>query len=154
MAIYEEYYEEVKDAAGRIVRVETRYPQDFNFAYDVVDQIALRTPDRTALVHRSSDGKRTVLSFGDLKRLSDRTANALRSLGIVKGDAVMLLLKRRYEFWVIILALHKLGAVAVPTSHMVSSEDIRERVKKSRAKAIFCVGEESICQRVENAIAG
>ncbi len=152
--IYEKYYKEVTDAYGEIVSIDTSYGKDFNFAYDVVDAIAMESPDKTALVHRSTLGARTVLTFGDLKTKSDKAANALMGLGLGKGDPVMLLLKRRYEYWILILALHKIGAVAIPTSHMVSSEDIRERIEVSGAKAVICVNSESICDKVKDAVEG
>ena len=152
--IYEKYYKEVTDASGEIVSIDTSYGKDFNFAYDVVDAIAMESPDKTALVHRSTSGARTVLTFGDLKTKSDKAANALMGLGLGKGDPVMLLLKRRYEYWILILALHKIGAVAIPTSHMVSSEDIRERIEVSGAKAVICVNSESICDKVKDAVEG
>ena len=94
--IYERYYKEITDASGNVTGIETSYDKNFNFAYDVVDVIAGESPDKTALVHRSTEGIRTQLSFGDLKKLSDKAANALMSLGIKKGNPVMLLLKRRY----------------------------------------------------------
>ena len=150
--IYEEYYREVRDSKGKIAKIKTTCPPDFNFAYDVVDRFAQEDPDKLALVHRSAEGKETRLSFGDLKKLSDKAANAFRKLGIKKFDSVMLLLKRRYEFWISILALHKLGAIAVPTSHMVSAEDISERIAVAGTKAIICVNSESICDKVKEAI--
>lgn len=150
--IYEDYYREIKDTKGKITGIDFSYNDNFNFAYDVMDRRAKETPDERALVHKTAEGKRTVFTYADIKRLSDKTAVMLRGLGVAKGDAVLLLLKRRYEFWISILALHKLGAVAVPTSHMVSAEDIRERVKLSKAKAVICVNADDICDKVEKAI--
>ena len=150
--IYEDYYREVRDSKGEIVEIKTTCPPNFNFAYDVVDRFAFENPDKLALVHRSAEGKETRLSFGELKRLSDKAANAFKKLGISKNDSVMLLLKRRYEFWISILALHKLGTIAVPTSHMVSAEDISERATVAGTKAIICVNSESICDKVKEAI--
>ncbi len=150
--IYERFYKENRDGSGNITGIELEYKDDFNFAYDVTDAWAYEAPDKTALVHRSADGKRTVLTFADLKRYSDKASNALKGLGIKKGDPVMLLLKRRYEYWILILALHKLGAVAVPTSHMVSSEDIRERVMAASVKAVICADHGDICDRVRIAV--
>ena len=153
-SIYEKYYKEIKDSDGNVINIDLNYDPDFNFAYDVVDEWAKESPDKTALVHRSAEGKRTVLTFGELSRLSNKAANALRELGIGKGAPVMLLLKRRYEYWILILAIHKLGAVAVPTSHMVSSEDIRERVEAASVKAVICVDSDDICERVSEALNG
>ena len=152
--IYEDYYKEILDENGRITDIELSYDDSFNFAYDVMDRLAKEYPDERALVHKTAEGKRTVFTFADIKRFSDRTVVMLSKLRITKGDAVLLLLKRRYEFWISILALHKLGAVAVPTSHMVSAEDIRERAKLSGAKAVICVNADDICDKVERAIEG
>ncbi len=152
--IYERFYREIKDASGNITALDITYEKNFNFAYDVVDVMATKFPGKKALVHRSTSGVRTVLTFGDVKRLSDKAANALMSLGIGKGSPVMLLLKRRYEYWILILALHKIGAVAIPTSHMVSSEDIRERIEVSGTKAVICVNSENICDKVRDAVKG
>ena len=152
--IFERYYKEIKDGSGRVVKTDISFGDDFNFAYDVVDEYARISPEKTALIHRSPDGVRTVFTFGEIKKLSDKAANAFRSLGIGKGDPVMLLMKRRYQFWISILAVHKLGAVAVPTSHMVSAEDIRERCEVAKIRAVICVNSENICEKVKEAIAG
>ena len=140
--IYQKYYKEKCDKDGNIVSIETSFDDNFNFAYDVIDKFAEECPEKLAMVHRSMDGRDTRFTFGDLKRLTNKAANALKSLGIKRGDPVMLLLKRRYEFWISILAIHKLGAIAIPTSHMVSSEDIKERINISGAKAVICVTSE------------
>ncbi len=152
--IYEDYYREIPDENGRIKDIELRYDDSFNFAYDVMDRLAKECPDERALVHKTADGRKTVFTFADIKRLSDITAVMLNKLEITRGDAVLLLLKRRYEFWISILALHKLGAVAVPTSHMVSADDIRERAKLVKAKAVICVNADDICDKVERALDG
>ncbi len=152
--IYEDYYREITAADGTIQSVETRFDEHFNFAYDVVDRHARECPEKLALVHRSTDGVDTRYTFADMKRLSDKAANALRAKGIGRGDAVMLLLKRRAEFWIAVLALHKLGAVAVPTSHMVSAEDIAARAKAAVAKAIVCAACGDICEKVAEAVRG
>ncbi len=152
--IFEKYYREIPGADGSVAEIETLYEENFNFAYDVVDRFAESEPDRLALVHKSVDGIVTRFSFGNLKKLSDTAASAMQRLGIGKGMPVFLLLKRRFEFWIAILALHKLGAIAVPTSHMVSSEDIRERCRKAGAKAVLCVNSDDICDKVKEAIRG
>ena len=152
--IYEDYYKEIRDDQGNITDVIFDYDEDFNFAYDVMDRFADESPDQLALLHKTAEGRITRFSFGDIKRLSDKAANALGSLGIGRGDGVMLLLKRRYEFWISILAIHKLGAVAIPTSHMVSAEDIRERMRLSGAKAVICVNTDDICDKVAEAVTG
>ncbi|WP_029233358.1 AMP-binding protein [Butyrivibrio sp. VCB2006] len=150
--LYTEYYSEILDDYGKVKDVNISFPESFNFAYDVVDRYAKTEPDKLALVHKSTEGVITRFTFYELKKLSDKTANMLRRFGICRGDSVMLLLKRRYEFWTSIIAIHKLGAVAIPTSHMVSEKDISERIKLSKAKAVICVNSEDICDKVRNAI--
>jgi acetyl-CoA synthetase len=150
--LYTNFYKEKLDDKGNIEGVDFLYDESFNFAYDVVDKYAETEPDKLALVHKSTDGVVTRFSFADLKRLSDKTANMLSKLGITKGDSVMLLLKRRYEFWISIIALHKLGAVAIPTSHMVSVKDIAERIRMAGAKAVICVNSDDICDKVKAAV--
>jgi len=150
--IYEEYFQEECDENNCLRAVQTHCPEDFNFAYDVMDRHAKERPTDIALVHKSADGVVKRFTFAQIRKLSDRAANVFLSDGIQRGDAVMLLLKRRYEFWISVLALHKLGAVAVPTSHMVSAQDIEERIGMAGVKAILCVGEESICEKVTQAV--
>ncbi|MBO5551247.1 MAG: AMP-binding protein [Lachnospiraceae bacterium] len=152
--IYEDYYKEIKDSQGNITDIEFTCDDNFNFAYDVMDRFAKEAPDQLALLHKTAEGRITRFSFEDMRRLSDKAANALRKIGISAGDSVMLLLKRRYEFWISILAIHKLGAVAIPTSHMVSAEDIRERMSLSGAKALICVNAEDICAKADEALKG
>ncbi len=150
--LYTEFYKEILDSNGNIKDISFSYDRNFNFAYDVVDRYALEEPEKIALIHKSTDGKVRKFSFAELKRLSDKAANMLIDLGIGKKDSVMLLLKRRFEFWICILALHKLGAVAIPTSHMVSATDIAERLVLSGAKAVICVNSDDICNKVSDAI--
>lgn len=150
--IYEDYYKEILDSRGKVQEIRFSYDDNFNFAYDVMDRLAKEMPKSRALVHKTAEGEKTSFSFGDIKTLTDKAANMFLSLGIGRGDAVMLLLKRRYEFWISILALHKIGAVAVPTSHMVSAEDISERAALAEVKAIVCVNCDVICDKVKEAI--
>ena len=149
--LYEEFYKEEIGKNGKISGITTRIPDNFNFAYDVIDRLAKDEPDSLALVHRSAEGKTSRYTFSDISRLSNKAANMLKGLGVHKGDAVMLLLKRRFEFWISILAIHKLGAVAIPTSHMVSAQDITDRAKRAAARVIICVNSGDICDKVKKA---
>ncbi|MBQ7463766.1 MAG: AMP-binding protein [Lachnospiraceae bacterium] len=152
--IFEKYYKEITDESGKVVRIESSIPDDFNFAYDVMDVLSEEMPDELALLHKSAEGIEKRFTYADIRRLTDKAANALTDAGLKKGDRILLLLKRRYEFWIAILAIHKIGAVAVPTSHMVSVDDIRERVIKAKARAVICANSEQICTRVADAVAG
>ena len=113
-------------------------PDGFNFAYDVVDWYAANEPDRRALVWCDDNGEK-IFTFADMKRMSDKAANMFRAAGIKKGDPVMLILKQRYEFWFCILGLHKLGAITIPATHMLTTHDIEYRVKMASIKMVVCV---------------
>ena len=123
-------------------------PEHFNFAYDVMDQWAEEKPDKLALLWTNDEGDCKRFSFRDLKELSERAASYFMQLGIGRGDMVMLILKRRYEFWISMLALHKIGAVAIPATHMLTTKDIVYRNNRASVKAIVCAGEEYIMQQV------
>lgn len=117
-----------------------KVPENFNFAYDVVDKWAEEAPDKPALLWTNENGNERQFSFADMKEYSDRTASFFQSLGIGKGDKVMLILKRRYQFWFSILALHKLGAVCIPATHLLTAKDIIYRCNAAKIKAIVAVG--------------
>ena len=123
-------------------------PEHFNFAYDVMDEWAKEKPEKLALLWTNDEGECIRFSFKDLKEQSDRAAAYFMSLGIGKGDMVMLILKRRYEFWLSMLALHKIGAVAIPATHMLTTHDIVYRNNRASVKAIICAGEEYIMEQV------
>ena len=123
-------------------------PEHFNFAYDVMDEWAKEKPEKLALLWTNDEGECIRFSFKDIKEQSDRAAAYFMSLGIGRGDMVMLILKRRYEFWLAMLALHKIGAVAIPATHMLTTHDIVYRNNRASVKAIICAGEEYIMEQV------
>ena len=127
-------------------------PESFNFAYDVMDQWAVEAPDDIAILWTSETGERKEITFLQLKEETDRVASYFQTLGIEKGDMVMLILKRHYEFWVAVLALHKIGAVAIPATHMLTTQDIVYRNNKAGVKGIVCVGEDYVLTQVQNSI--
>jgi len=127
-------------------------PENFNFGYDVVDEWATKAPNKRALCWTNDKGEHIDFTFSDIKRESDKTASYFQSLGIGKGDMVMLILKRRYEFWFSIIALHKIGAVAIPATHLLTKKDIVYRTNAADIKAIIAVGEETILNHVEEAL--
>lgn len=137
---YEDFYENLK----------INVPENFNFAYDVVDEYAKTTPDKVAIVWCDKSGDEKTFTFGQLKEYSDKTANYFKSLGIKRGDPVMLILKRRYEFWFCILALHKLGAVTIPATHLLTSKDIVYRANAADIKMIVCVNEPEVVMHIED----
>ena len=131
--------------------LEFNVPANFNFAYDVMDVWAREAPDKCALIWTSDTEAERRFSFADLKRESDKVAGYLDSIGIGRGDFVMLILKRRYQFWTIMLALEKIGAIAVPATFLLTSHDIVYRCKSAEIKAIICCGDERILDSVAEA---
>ena len=127
-------------------------PENFNFAYDVMDVWAAEKPNKTAMIWTNDEGREIVFTFQDFKTLSDQAASYFQTLGIGHGDKVMLILKRHYEWWVSMLALHKLGAVAIPATHMLTTNDIVYRNNRASVKAIICVGEEYVLTQVSEAM--
>ena len=127
-------------------------PENFNFAYDVMDELAYTTPNARALVWCNDDGEEAIFTFVDMKTRSDQAANFLRAQGIKKGDMVMLILKRHYEFWWLILALHKIGAVGIPATHLLTEKDIVYRVNAADIKMIITTSDhEDIFDNIDNA---
>ncbi len=124
-------------------------PSRFNFAFDVVDDIALHNPEKVAMVWCNDEGSEHIFTFGEMKLYSDRAANFFLSAGIRKGDKVMLILKRRYEFWFAILGLHKIGAVAIPATHLLSEKDIVYRNNAADINMIVSVPDPDVIERIE-----
>ena len=127
-------------------------PENFNFGYDVVDAWATEEPDREAILWTNDKGECIHFSYADLKKYTDQTASYFQSLGIGHGDKVMLILKRRYEFWYSIIALHKLGAVVIPATHLLTKKDIVYRCNAASIKMIVVAGEEVITKHVIDAM--
>lgn len=127
-------------------------PDNFNFSYDVMDQWAVEAPDKSAMCWTNDHGEHIDFTFAQLKEYTDQTASYFQSLGIGKGDCVMLILKRRYEFWFSILALHKLGAITIPATHLLTKKDIVYRNNSADIKAIVCAGEKDILNHIRDAM--
>lgn len=127
-------------------------PEHFNFAYDVMDVWAEEKPDGLALLWTNDEGEERRTTFAQLKSETDRATAYLQSLGICKGDPVMLILKRRYEWWIAMLALHKLGAVVIPATHMLTKHDIIYRNTRASVKAIICVDDPYVMSQIEAAM--
>ena len=125
-----------------------KIPENFNFAYDVMDEWAEEHPDKLALLWTSERGEEVRATFAELKDQTDRTAAYFQSLGIGHGDKVMLILKRHYQWWLSMLALHKLGAVAIPATHMLTKHDIVYRDQRASVKAIVCANDEYVTSQI------
>ncbi len=128
-------------------------PENFNFAYDIVDEYARTEPERRALVWCNDENEEHVFTFKDISEASARTAHYLYRLGVRKGDAVMLILRRRYEFWFFIIALHRLGAIAVPATNMLLASDIEYRSNTAGITAIVTLDDEPLQREVEKSLA-
>jgi acetyl-CoA synthetase len=141
-----------KDNEDYARNLQFTVPENFNFAYDVMDRWAEEAPDDNAIMWVSETGEEKNITFLQLKEESDKTASYLMELGIGRGDMVMLILKRHYEFWIATMALHKIGAVAIPATHMLTSHDIIYRNNKAGIRGIICVGEDYVLNQVAKAM--
>ena len=135
-----------------IKNFKLKVPDNFNFGYDVVDAWAEEQPDKDALCWTNDRGEYQQFSFAEIKKYTDMTASYFQSLGIGHGDMVMLILKRRYEFWFSIIALHKLGAVVIPATHLLTKKDIVYRCNAADIKMIVCAGESIITDHIKEAM--
>ena len=126
-------------------------PAGFNFARDVIDEYARLAPDPTAMIWVNEAGEEHVFSFAELSRLSIKAANALRALGVRKGEPVLLMLKRRYEYWLCALGLMRIGAIQIPATHQLHEKDIIYRINAAGARTLVCVGEEELLEHVRRA---
>lgn len=133
-------------------KYKIKTPEHFNFAFDVVDRFATEEPEKIALVWCNDKKDEKILTFGQMSKNVNKTANVLKSLGIKKGDSVMLILRRRYEFWYMLLALHKIGAIAVPATVQLLTSDIVYRIEKAHIKMIVALNDEQVVEHIENAL--
>ena len=140
-----------EDGEGRLKTIDFENEDKFNFAFDVVDVLADKYPDKLAMLHISSHMKERRFTFKDMKHESNRTANYFTSLGIKKGDRVMVMLKRHYQFWFVMLALHKIGAIPIPATHQLKEHDIEYRLKAAGISAVICTADDNSCAEAERA---
>lgn len=152
MSIYQRFCTEICDERGRLQKLSLSYPENFNFGYDVVDAIAAESPDKRALVWCGSENQEKFFSFEDVRRSSNRMANLFHRAGIGRGDRVMLVLKRHYEYWLAAIALHKLGAVMIPVTHMLTTADFVYRMKAAPMKAIVCTCQNEVPSKIRQAL--
>ena len=127
-------------------------PENFNFAYDVMDAWAEEAPEKLAILWTNDQGEEIRTTYGELKEQTDQAASYLQSLGIGKNDPVMLILKRHYEWWVIMLALCKIGAIVIPATHMLTKHDIVYRNTRASVKAIICAKDDYIIGQIKLAM--
>ncbi len=138
---------------GKLQKISFQNEEQFNFAFDVVDALGRSKPEKLAMLHLSEDGTEHRLTFQDMKKESARAANYFKSLGIKRGDRVMLVLKRHYQFWFAILGLHKLGAVAIPATNQLLEKDFTYRFTAGNVSAILCTADGTVASEVDAAAA-
>jgi len=138
---------------GMLKAISFKDPEHFNFAFDVVDELGRTKPEKLAMLHISEDGTERRFTFQDMKKESARAANYFKSLGITRGDRVMLVLKRHYQFWFAVLGLHKLGAVAIPATNQLLEKDFTYRFTAGKVKAILCTADGNVSDAVDAAAA-
>ncbi len=136
---------------GRLKKIKFHNEDKYNFAYDTVDAIAQKTPNKVALIHLDNKKNETKFTYKDISRMSNQAANYFDDIGIKQGDTVMLVLKRHWQFWIASIALHKLGAVAIPATHMLVEHDFEYRYKAAGVRAIVCTADGDTAMHAENA---
>ncbi len=147
--IYSKYIDIVENENGTPTSITFKNTEKFNFAYDLVDALAEKEPEKLAMLHISKDGTERRLTFKDIKKASNQCANYFKSLGIKKGDRVMLVLKRHYQFWYCMMALNKLGAVVIPATNQLQEHDFEYRFKSAGVTAIVCTADGETAEQVD-----
>ncbi len=151
--LYKQFVHETLDENGHLKDITFQNTEQFNFGFDVVDALGKKCPDKLAMKWVSNQYEEKDFTFGDMSRYSSMTANYLKSLGIGKGDRVMLVLKRHYQFWFSIVALHKLGAVAIPATNQLMKKDFVYRFNAAGIKAVLCTADGEVSDAVDEALA-
>ena len=149
--IYHDFIIPTEDEAGNLTAIAFKNEEKFNFAFDIIDALGRTKPDRRAMLHISEDGTERTFTFQDMKKESARAANYFKAMGIRRGDKVMLVLKRHYQFWFAVLGLHKLGAVAIPATNQLLSKDFAYRFQAADVRAILCTADGDVADAVDEA---
>ena len=151
--VCEKFVETVEDESGALQSIKFKNTDTFNFGFDIVDEIADKYPDKLAMLHLDVNRNERRFTFKDIKRASNQVANYFASLGIGRGDKVMLVLKRHYQFWFCMVALHKLGAVAIPATNQLKEHDFEYRFNAAGVKAIVCTADGDTADIAQSAAA-
>lgn len=154
VGIADRYIDTALDKNGILNSISFKNDGNFNFAYDVVDVLAKKCPDKLAMLHISREGRERRFSFRDMAKYSNMAANYFSYLGIKKGDKVMLVLKRHFQFWFSLLALHKIGAVAIPATNLLTKKDFEYRFKVGEVDAVICTADGDVSREVDKAARG
>lgn len=152
MSIYQKFCKEVTDNEGNLKSISLDYPENFNFGYDVVDAVADIEPQKTALVWCNTENQEHIFTFSDVKKFSNQMANVFKKSGLKRGDRVMVVLKRHYEYWFATVALHKLGITMIPATHMLTVNDLVYRIKASKVSAIVCTAQNDVPEKIKSAL--
>ena len=151
--VYDKWVDAVEDENGVLKKISFKNPEKFNFAYDIVDELAKTKPEKLAMLYLDKEKEERRFTFLDMKRASAQCANYFKSLGIKKGDRVMLVLKRHYQFWFAMLGLNKLGAIAIPATNQLKSHDFSYRFSAAGVSALLCTSDEETVLEAESALA-
>ncbi|MBQ8606063.1 MAG: AMP-binding protein [Clostridia bacterium] len=147
--VSEDFIVTEEDENGLLQSIDFVNDDKFNFGFDVVDAIAKKAPEKLAMLHISKDMTERRFTFNDMKRYSNQCVNYFKALGIKKGDKVMLILKRHYQFWFSIVALHKLGAIAIPATNLLQEHDLDYRFNLADVSAIVCTADGDVANQVD-----
>ena len=147
--IWRKFIDVTENALGTPTSIKFKNTDTFNFAFDLVDAMAEKDPDKLAMLHISKDHTERRFTFKDMKKASAQCANYFKSLGIKKGDRVMLVLKRHYQFWFAMLGLNKLGAIAIPATNQLQEHDFEYRFQSAGVSAILCTADGDTAHQVD-----
>ena len=148
--VYRKYIDRTVEN-GKLTAISFKNEESFNFAFDIIDELGRNKPEKLAMLHISQDGTERRFTFQDMKKESARAANYFKSLGIKRGDRVMLVLKRHYQFWFAVLGLHKIGAIAIPATNQLLEKDFTYRFTSGKVKAILCTADGKVAEEVDAA---
>jgi len=151
--IYHKFIDIVEDEQGTPTSITFKNKEKFNFAFDLVDELSRREPEKLAMLHISKDKTVRRFTFTDIRKMSSQAANYFASLGITKGDRVMLILKRHYQFWIAMIGLNKLGAIAIPAVDQLKEHDLEYRFNSAGVSAIVCTADSAVSQTIDNIVA-
>ncbi len=147
--IYRKYIDVTENENGTPTSIQFKNTESFNFAFDLVDALADREPEKLAMLHISKDKTERRITFRDVKRMSARCANYFKSLGIKKGDRVMLVLKRHYQFWYAMIGLNKLGAIAIPATNQLQEHDFEYRFQSAGVSCVICTADGDTAEHID-----
>ncbi len=147
--VYKKWVSVEKDQNGTPVKVDFKNEDEFNFAFDIVDELARTKPEKVAMVHLDKEKVERTFTFADMMRLSAQSANYFKSLGIKRGDRVMLVLKRHHQFWYAMLGLNKLGAIAIPATNQLQEHDFTYRFQAAGVKAVLCTADGDTANQID-----